>query len=232
MVRIGLGLMFWGVLTLLITFLIYLGAAFVMMVGGVVSGFHVGGAGALLLVVLAVAFAASVIVIVVGQCFCVAAPPESDAKGLAIASMVCLLLSIALSLGLLALIWGMVFAGVHGAAFGLAQTEGGAFLLVAFLGDAGVAVIGHVLFVRFLRGVALHFRNQSLAATAGSYIVIYLVVIAIYAVLSCIAGLGGPGILGCLGFLVLVVGIAIVFELLRLIHATRATIAAPLTGRG
>lgn len=121
----------------------------------------------------ALAALVAMVLFVVGQCMCCAAPEESGTKGLVIGSTICLFVSLGLSLA------GFFFSAVaseqRGAREGFAVIAAGFLLLAGILGIAN-----HILFVLFLRSSARYFRNQQLAASAGTYQVLFVIFVVFY----------------------------------------------------
>jgi hypothetical protein len=112
------------------------------------------------------------ILALVGQCMC-CATPESGPKGLAIGSVVCLVLTMLLGAGVILL--SIVQEQRRPMGFGrpganLAPLIAAMDILMLVLG-----MVGHVLFGFFLKGIANFFDNRSLSKSAGVYLILVAV---------------------------------------------------------
>ncbi len=157
----------------------------------------------------------------VGMCLCIAAPPESRARGLAIGSVS-------------ALVLGVILYGVCILLLMIARNrfnQGPALMLVLMFGLLSVAsaLTGVVLFVQFMKAVAFFFRrnfagfsrNKPFAQSANGFLILsfvsgglYLVLLGFaFAVRDPQAGMA----VGCFGLIIAVVGIILVLWFLRLL---------------
>ena len=192
--------------------------------------------GALLIVAVLVALAAAIL-IMVGQCMCCAAP-ESGPKGLAIGSVVCLVLTLLLGAG-------VVLATIvqeRRDPFDMRRTHLGPLIAGLNILGMGVGTVGHVLFAFFLKGIANYFDNRKLSKSAGVYLIVFGVFVAscllVLMMLVLVAAARGPRDLETVRilFLVLSVGL-IVFALvlvlwfLDLLGQARGTITRALPER-
>jgi hypothetical protein len=130
--------------------------------------------GSLLIMAGLVALAAAILALV-GQCMCCAVP-DSGPKGLAISSVVCLVLT-------LFLVAGAILATIvqeQRDPFGMHRTNLRG--LIAGLNILGLILgtVGHFLFGFFLKGVANYFDNQSLSKSTG----IYLILVGVFVICS------------------------------------------------
>jgi hypothetical protein len=110
----------------------------------------------------------------IGTCMCCSVPTESGAKGLAIGSMLCLILYVLLILFAVFMLLALGFN--RGPGFGGGPEPGA---VVLFMGLWIVAILlgitSHILFVLFLRSVARFFGNESVAGSCIGYLVLSLV---------------------------------------------------------
>lgn len=108
----------------------------------------------------------AIILFIVGQCMCCAAPPESGSKGQAVGSVICLFIGIGLGL------MGLMFLILAAERVGRQRGEGIAVLGVGlWLLTTALFVTSHILLVLFLRNLGRYFRNQQLASSAGTYLI-------------------------------------------------------------
>jgi hypothetical protein len=157
----------------------------------------------------------SLILFAVGQCMCCAAPEESGVRGLGVGSTVCLFAS--LGFGVIGLVFAVLAdqRGNLGAREGLAILAVGCWLLGAILG-----VTSHILLVAFVRNTARYFRNESLAASGGTYLILFVIFVVswlVAMVLMVIVGANRFGGGASAGIVLLVVGTALVVLLLVLL---------------
>lgn len=234
-VKIGLSLMYWGVVSIFIAILVYV--AFALVAAGILAGGmgQANGPPLALLGVLAMviigAMAIAGIVYIIGQCLCCAVPPESGARGLAIGSVACLLLLIVLGVGFFCMSFTLVRRQVQpgpGMAFAPDAAAPLWLFFLAMLVLIGLYATGHTLFVLFVRRTASYFDNGPLVQSTVGYLVLYYVLMGLNLFLTLIqAVLRDPGVaplFGCLGLIMLIVGLILLVWYLRLIAGTRDTI--------
>ena len=227
LVRVGLGMMYWGMSAVFGAMLIYIILSvflvFTMRGAGGVQGEAIIG---ILAIVLVGSILASFAVSCVGQCMCCTAPPESEARGKAIGSAVCLLLTVIGGVGLVFLYLGLTQGVLGGRRMAADATI---TVIMALLFVAIVMVIGHALFIGFLRSVARYFRNEGLVQSAGSYLSMYFILIGVQVLLGCMQATvrdqAARTFFGCIGFVLLILGIVVLVWYLRLIASTRDTVA-------
>jgi hypothetical protein len=132
-----------------------------------------GGQGALLFVgclalVLALGILGAFILMIVGRCMACLVPAESGAKGLAIGSIASIGLAVVLGMALVV------------AAFSTPGSPQSTVLLLALLiATVLVALAAHILYLLFLRGVAVYLGNRSLAGRVIAYLVASLVLLVV-----------------------------------------------------
>ncbi|HMF16550.1 MAG TPA: hypothetical protein VKE98_05050 [Gemmataceae bacterium] len=112
-------------------------------------------------------FLGGAIMALVGQCMCCAVP-DSGPKGLAIGSVVCLVLSLLLGAGAALLI----VVQDQQRPFGRPTNLGPVIAALYFLAMA-LGVVSHTLFGFFLKGIANFFEDQSLSKSAGVYLIAF-----------------------------------------------------------
>jgi hypothetical protein len=243
--RSGLRVLAAGVTILLISLVLLLLFAIVIPLlfpppggGNFGQGGLIGDLGKFVVVLFVLAVIVTLILWIVGLSMCCAVPGEAGGKGLAIGSLICSVFGTVL---LSAAFFAMVTLGVDPFAVpGLQERAAGVGMLV--LASEVVAVAASVLFILFLRSVAVSFRNEYLAAN----ILVFLIVFGIYVVGS-VAGFFvlrrgfplGPG--GNLGqwvtiVRIIVITMVVVFLLLlawfiHLLSATGRTIPKHGGGR-
>jgi MYXO-CTERM domain-containing protein len=189
-VRLGLTFEFIASVLLLSAYALTLMAAMLPLVSG---GPHrvaekTGALFPLLMVVAGLVAMASLVLVVVSRILCCFAPSRGGAKGLAIAALACLGLAPLMGLGAIMVAAGADHPPSPGVIFGL--------LGLAVLG----LLAGHILFLLFLRAVAVVSGNASLAGRVILYLVVSLVLPVVMALLlvgvamaSARTG-GGPGL--------------------------------------
>jgi hypothetical protein len=233
-VRTGLRLLASAVTILLIAFVLWIGAVLVLVLGFAGGGANAGGgrfvgdvAGAVGLALL-LACLACLVLWITGQAMCCAVPRDSEAKGLAVASLVCVVGATLLGLLGALLLWTASrgpFGGPNDSAVGPLTLIGLAAL---------VGTVGHFLLVFALRAVALYFHRESLAANWLVFFVVDLAYIAGNIVFQLVAhpfrAMAGPGPVPgsvMVALVLLVLSLALLAWLLSLLSATRAAIPRP-----
>lgn len=114
-----------------------------------------------------------VILFIVGQCMCCAAPTESRTKGLAVGSAICLFSGVGLAF--IGLMFLAVAADRRGGGPGVGVMAAGLLVLAGVCG-----ITCHILLVLFLRAVGRYFRNEQLASSAGTYLILNGIFVAFY----------------------------------------------------
>jgi hypothetical protein len=232
--RAGLGLISIALNIILYTLLGYLALTLVSVVLALAGAGMGAGMGLVIghcvVLVAGVLFLVAGILYFIGQCMCCAVPAESGGKGLAITSLLCLILLLA-----------GVGIGVAYLVLSLRRDEIPSNSLVngATLGLGLLGLVGHGSFVLFLRAVANFFGNSRLAAYALAYLCCYVVLtLAHWAgsfLLQAMPRLqqqqfaGALSILVLLAFVILAVVLLAVF--LWLVVAVRKTIGREYRGR-
>ena len=218
-VRTGLGLIFWGLISLLLTLLPGIVAVALIVMRPFL---HPGTLWTPTVLTVVGTLLIEVLVILAGHCMCSAAPRESQLKGLALgaAGLTVLLF--------LATVFLMFVLETRNAAFveepdfaGRAEMKLPALLLMLACGIMGV--LSHALFVLFIRGVARSFHNETLAEGANSYLVSFLIIVGLI-VFLCLGS--DPELLmifGLLGFAAL--GMILIMRLLFLLKEARDCIS-------
>src|SRR5262249_17918059 len=110
----------------------------------------------------------SFILLVVGRCMACLVPSESGAKGLAIGSIACMALAVAL-VGAFVVV---LIADAGGRRGPQTAVLGVALLIAALL----LALGAHILYLLFLRGVAAYLGNRELAGRVIAYLVASLII--------------------------------------------------------
>lgn len=174
---------------------------FLAVVGLVLSAMFVGATGANAvgatgIIVSGLAILVGTIVVLIGQCMCWSVPGDSNVKGLAIGAAVCLLVSIVLKLIDLDPVGSLA------------------------------SLVGNILFVLFLRGVAQYFHNEELAQSAGTFLAVTIagsVGGGVLLVLFMFVGQSGGGLalLAFVGIAFLVFLATVFVWYLRLLRSTR-----------
>jgi hypothetical protein len=242
-VRTGLGMMYWSLVAIiLMSLVVVLLSVFTAAGQARQPGFRqapgpesvlagLGGCGMLV----------ASLIYFIGACMCCAAPAESQARGYAIGSVLCGVLILMAYVGMA--VWiiaaGGAFAGRPDQMFDLAgrgMAMGVIFFAVSIL---ALYVFGHMLRINFLKAVARFFRNESLARSATSYLILFVIFLVLYvlAVVLQIAVLGvaaRPGVRGgqevagviaiVIGCITVVLAIVIFVWFLILLSKTRDTI--------
>lgn len=232
--RIGLGMMYWGMVAAFIAVLAYLVVVVFLLLslqGGGVGLMDGPGLMGIFVIVLAGAIFASFVVACVGQGMCCTAPPESRARGLIVGSIICLFLTIAGIAGLMVL----SFAMVHELAMRQGAMNTTVTMLMGVLFVAGVGIASHVLFISFLRTVCRYFHNEALVHSAGNYLVLYFVMIVAQVGISCLQGAtrgAAATVAGCASLLLFILSLVLLIWYLRLIATTRDTIADAMRRSG
>ncbi|MCI0377664.1 MAG: hypothetical protein L0215_08665 [Gemmataceae bacterium] len=250
-VRIALGMMFWSLIAMAIGGVAFfaLSAATVGLAGpqggrGIAGREAEGIAIVMLTGVCGILIA--FLICFIGQCMCCAAPAESRARGLAIGSLICTVLVVLVYAGLVLWVITAVGAAARGGMMAgfpnLPDFLERGLLLFVVLAFA-LLVAAHILFILFLRTVALYFGNDALARSTMSFLVLYLVLVVLYVVVNAVqfmmAARGGfldPGrqsvslmtALGCAAVLLL---IAVLVWFLVLLARTREMIGPGAGGR-
>ena len=209
-VRNGLGFVYLGTIIAIVTAIgVGGGAAALRMPGGIS-----GSAGTIILAVFGVCALAGGILAFVGQCMCCAAPQESRARKLAIGAVVCVIASI--TIGYLT-IFVLPVAGLLIA------------VIVRFIGHL-VSLCSSVLFVYFLRRVAVFFDDDRLAQSVIGFLqysigwVVFGVAVLAGLFFALIRrGVGGVVIMVVLPVMLVCAVIGIIWYL-RLVQRTRAVI--------
>jgi hypothetical protein len=117
-------------------------------------------------------FLGGAIMALVGQCMCCAVP-DSGPKGLAISSVICLVLSLLLGAGAALLI----VVQDQQRPFGRPTNLGPVIAALYFLAMA-LGVVSHALFGFFLKGVANFFEKQGLSKSVGVYLILFAAFVA------------------------------------------------------
>lgn len=238
--RIGLGLMYWGIVGVFLAILgwIALVLAFFILAAGRrdIFGFNRMPESQFLdlaMFLILGAIVAGFVIVLIGQGLCCTAPPQSGARGQAIGSLICLLLCIAVAAVTMCTLLGLMREGF---AFGPAllrnESAGRMLFLLSGLLAAVLYITSHVLFVLFLRAVGRHFRNDLLVFNTGSYLTMYFIFLGINLVANCAqAAVRDPNIgmiFGCLGLMVFILGVVVLVWYLRLLAAAKDTIVDAL----
>lgn len=187
-VRIGLGMMFWSIIAIAIGFVVFVGiSAATAGMGGLQGGGDIRGREmeglAMVMVAGGCGILIAFLICFVGQCMCCAAPAESRARGLAISSIICTVLAILVYFGVILWVLAAVGAAARGGMMGgfpnfpVLFERGLLFFVVLII---ALIVSAHILFILYLRTVALYFGNDSLARGAMSLLVLYLVFMVLY----------------------------------------------------
>lgn len=214
-VRLGLTLVYVALLTYIGVFLGLILAAVAALTGAPPGLLAMG-----LFLGIAALFGGAILQLV-GQCLCLAAPPSQGARGFIIAAIACIVGSLLLG----------VIDGVQRGAAGPMQQQGATTALSALGFLLGLA--GNVLFLLFLRAVALSFRFRELASDVIRYLVLLcgfpFFVIASAILLPIIAATMQGGMLrnvvALIWFVVfLVYVVAVIVWYIRLIRQTRDAI--------
>jgi hypothetical protein len=233
-VRIGLGMMFWGTIAIIV--LAVCAAAFMFLILGLAFGGRGGFGGrnadalGALGIVLVGFLLVTALIVFVGQCMCIAVPPESRARGLAIGSVVGIVATILLYLVFLFFMFATVrnVNQFGGGGFGFGGPE--ILILMFALVIAVVGVSSHVMFILFLKAVARYFRNESLAQSTSGYLTLFFVAVGLSVVLQCLGAMARDPQMGMVmlfaGLIVLGLQIALVVWYLVLLARTRAAIGS------
>lgn len=167
----------------------------------------------------------------VGRYLCCAVPPEAPVRGLIVGSVACLTLLVVSGA-----VW-FVLAWMRWDEFPVLQRMNGQGralfgILLGFLA-LGLFIAGHVAFVLFLRGVARHFRDPRLADRVDSYLAIYVVFsIVMFATAFLATVIEKAAALACIfGLFLGIAGHMLIFYLV-LIGKTRDAIADALRRAG
>jgi hypothetical protein len=178
---------------------------------------------------------------VIGQCMCCTTPLESGTRGLGLGSMICTVLGLLLFLFFIFLAVALDSGAFRGQFGGPPAPAAFILMFGTMVLSAVLFVVGHLLFVLFLRGVARFFGNESLSNSCMGYLVLYLfIVIAFIVFLFFVAFLnaaqGGmrPGLDVVLlggGVALLVVTLVAIIWLLGLVGLARDTIQKNLRAR-
>lgn len=226
-VRIALTLMFWSTIAviaiavLMVLFMLLMAAA----EGGRMGrGPRMDALGPIL-VLFGLGALVCYLVIFVGLCMCIAAPPESRARGLAVSSVVCIVAAIlAYFLG----IFLLFFMARGGGRFGGPDFAEIVLPIVVIVAAAGTAIAGQVLHVLYLKAVARYFRNESVAQSTTGLLTLYFVFLGLYLVMifmtTAVRNPDAGFMVLCLGLILLGIGIAVIVWYLIVLARTRASI--------
>lgn len=202
-VRSGLSTMYNAIVILLIS-AIAIGICAV--VGAAMSGPGGGRdmpAGMIILFIVGgLAILGAAIAMLVGQVMCAGVPANSGARGFANGAVICLVLNFVLN---------MAGTSMHNQA-------------VSGFGSL-VSVVGHVLFILFIRQSATYLGNLELASSAGKFLVFGISLFACTFVGFFLAGAAGaPAIAGIVGIAVIIAGLIGFVWYLRLLKSLISTI--------
>jgi hypothetical protein len=171
--------------------------------GAMSSGRHGGGPDAtagILVLIPALVILGAAIAIIVGQFMCCAVPEETGAKNFAMIAAICIIINIICSVAAVAL------------------------PPIQALGSLA-SLTGNILFILFLRKVALYLGNQELASSAMGFLVFLIVVVVVAVLISVGAAMSGtPALMGILGLLVIVGALVALVWYMRLLKRTVETI--------
>jgi hypothetical protein len=112
-------------------------------------------------------FLGGAIMALVGQCMCCAVP-DSGPKGLAIGSVICLVLTLLLGAGAVLLVVVQDQQRPFGRPTNLGPVIAALYLLAVALG-----IVSHALFGFFLKGIANFFENHPLSKSVGVYLIVF-----------------------------------------------------------
>jgi hypothetical protein len=232
-VRAGLTVLNTGLIIFLVALVIYI-LCFVMLLATARGG---GGGRGLEAIVVAVSFVlglsalALIILWFVGVGMCCASPSESGGKGLAVGSLICSVLSIVIAVGALVVLIALA-SGPRG---GRAQE---AIMTLIIFGVAWItSFVGFILFLFFMRAVAVFFGNNGLAMSIIAYFIVLMLFVVGGIALAFLMGAAGvesllPRGANAAGAMLFPI-VSIVGELLMLawltylVGATRSSIPAP-----
>jgi hypothetical protein len=222
-VRIGLGLMFWGsiaasALSVLFAGLVMLAFQLDRAAGRVAPEALVIVAYLLIGLMLLVG-----LLVFIGQCLCIAVPPESKARGLAISSAAGIVVLVVLSAGFLVLRMVLFRGGVFADEFTTRILPLVGMILFLMAGTTT-----HVLFILFLKTVARYFSNAELVQSTNNYLLFYFVTMGLVVMVQCLgAGARDPGLamaFFCFALVLLGLFVALAVWYLVLLARTRASI--------
>jgi len=187
-VRLGVSLIYYGIVILLLTILI----AFL---GGLAAAIS-GAPEAIILLVgglVVVAAFAQVVLQIVGKVLCLRAPTNHGARGLAIASLILAAVGFALTFsGAITTIAAEGAGGLLGGPIALQRTNA----IGSWMSNVGQVtdVIGIGVFVLFLRAVALSIGDEQLAASARQLLLLGgMVLVMLLMMFFILAGVGSRG---------------------------------------
>lgn len=212
--RTGLQLVYWGIVLMLVCFvLIIIGVVAMGALGGGGPG---GGANQMLLglgfIIIGLALMVGGLMMLIGQCFCLTVPEQTGAKGLITAVVAIQVINLVVGFGI-------------GAAAAVNPQGGNPVLMgVQFLSGI-LGLVGFFCFLYFIKKVALYINQHEIAEYAGKVIgvcaaivVMYVMMIAV-AIASIVANAGAMAVFsGCLGLIILIsciVGLCMYTTVLR-----------------
>jgi hypothetical protein len=232
-VRAGLGMIFWGTLTLVVLLVILMAIIFqaaaniVRQLGPEAAPpMHQAAAGVLYLV-LGAAVLVSFLVIFVGLCLCIAAPQDSRARGLAVWSAVA---SVACGVLYVMLIFVVLASAGGGLAGGPGFGQGRETWFVLFLSLLILIsfVTALVLFVLFLKAAGRHFRSEAVVQSARGFLTLLFITGALYLLVNCVGitlrDQQAAAPLNCLAYVAFGLMVTLIVWFLTLVARTRGAI--------
>ncbi|MDB5322470.1 MAG: hypothetical protein JWN40_4101 [Phycisphaerales bacterium] len=173
--------------------------------GALSSGRRGGGPDAtmgILVILPALVILGAAIAIIIGQFMCCAVPAETGAKNFAMIAAICIIVNIICSVAAVAVPPAQALGSI-------------------------ASLTGNILFILFLRKVALYLGNHELASSAMGFLVFLIVVVVVAVLIGVGAAMSGTGAaVGLLGLLIIVGALVGLVWYMRLLKRTVETIDA------